>query len=188
MTKEAAPNGAQVTPANAVVAAEADGSEQVSPAEVNARLLEESKKNKKLAQEYKAQKEELEKASLTEKAEFKKLYESEKKEKDELLSAYQKSSTRSAVLEKATKMGCLDIDALLMLGNKELLTYDKATNIVDGVDEFLQDAQKQRSYLFAAGKVPNINGSVPGANVVQKGKGLNDLSKDEIVSKLREVW
>lgn len=166
--------------------AEAQGDE-VNAAEVNARLLAESKKNKKLAQELKAKLENIEKSGLEEQQKYKELYQKSEEKYQGLYKTLVREKIKTAVVEKASKLGAVDADAVLKLGNAELLQVDSETLEVQGVDEFVEDLRKTKHYLFQPQKTPTINPVTPGGVVRGTEKPLNQLSRDEIMAKLKAL-
>lgn len=156
------------------------GDEQKAPevvADVNARLLEESKRNKAKAQELKAKLDEIEKKSLLEKEQFKDLYEKSEAKYQGLWKSLVKERVRSSVSEVAAKQGCLSVDDLLKLGKSDLLQIDEETLEVSGTELFVEEAKKSKPYLFQSTKTPTINATTPGGVVKQKTTTLSDLAK-----------
>jgi len=184
MSEETSTNVQATDPANA-------GGEQVETkdqaAEVNARLLEESKRNKKQAQEYKAKLEEMEKSKLKEKEEYKSLWEKSEEKLQGLYKTLVKEKVRAAVGEKASKAGAVDLDAVMLLGNRELLQVDEETLEVHGSDSYVEDLKKNKAYLFQTAKSSNINGVTPGGVVKGTTKQLKELTIEEIKSQLRSL-
>lgn len=192
MDTNAAANAANTQTANADADTDTDSAVTTGAAsEVNARLLAESKKHKALAQEMKsrlAKFEAAEKAALEQQAQFKTLYEQEKAEREKLLKTVVSERIRSTVAEQATKAGCVSVDDLLKLGNRELLQYDESTLEVLGADQFVEDAKKSKPYLFQSAKTQVINPATPGQGMARSTvKPLKELSKEEIMSQLRAL-
>ena len=185
--EKGAPNGAGSTETNVTETSGADDSTKDQAAEVNARLLDESKKYKKAYQDTRSKLEELEKSKLQEQQKYKELYEQTEQKYQGLYKSLVKEKIRSSVADKASKAGCLDVDALLKLGNAELLQLDEDTLDVHGADTFVEEAKKAKPYLFQAAKASNINATTPGGVVRTGTKTLKDLSKDEIMSQLRAL-
>lgn len=189
MDKVDASNGADASTANAETQGAVDQQGDAG-SEVNARLLAESKKHKALASELKtklAKYEAAEKSALEQQSQFKDLYEKEKKDREALLKTVVSDRIKASVAQEAAKHGCIDVDGLLKLGNKELLQYDEATLEVHGVDQYVEDTKKSKPYLFQSASKANINPATPGASVRSNVKPLKDLSKDEIMAQLRAL-
>lgn len=180
-----APNGAAAESANA------DGGEagtQETASEVNARLLAESKQNKKKAQELQARLDEVEKTKLKEQSEYKKLWETSEEKYKNLYKSLVTEKVRTAVAKEASKAGAHDVEALLMLGNKDLLVVDEESLSVDGAAEYVEDLRKSKPFLFGSQKSANINGATPGGAVkVQGQKTLKDMNSSEILAQLRSL-
>lgn len=179
-----APNGAEPTAnAEGVEGTESQG----SASEVNARLLEESKKNKKLAQEWKAKAETFEKERLAAQGKEKERADYFEKKYTELKHLTVKSSVKNALTLAAQKAGARDLDAVFALANKELIQYDETSNEVLGADQAVEELKKTKDYLFVPQKAPTINGASPGGVVKGVSKKYNEMTKDEIMSQLRAL-
>lgn len=165
---------------------EAQGDE-VSAAEVNARLLAESKKNKKLAQEYRSKLETLEKTKLEEQSQYKELYQKSEEKYQGLYKSLVREKIKTAVSERASKHGAIDVEAVLKLGNAELLQVDQESLEVHGVDEFVEELKKSKQYLFQPVKTPTINPATPGGVVRGQTKSLQQMSAAEIMAELHKL-
>jgi hypothetical protein len=155
--------------------------------EMNERLLAESKKYKKQYQETKSKLEELEKSKLKEQAQYKELYEKAEDKYQTLYKALVKEKVKTAVTDRASKAGCVDVEALLKLGNTQLLQIDEETLEVQGTDVFVEDAKKLKPYLFGSPKAPTINSATPGGVAKGSQKTIKEMSKDEILAQLRAL-
>ncbi len=161
--------------------------DEVSAAEVNARLLAESKKNKKLAQEYRSKLETLEKTKLEEQSQYKELYQKSEEKYQGLYKSLVREKIKSAVADRATKSGAIDVEAVLKLGNAELLQVDQESLEVHGVDEFVEELKKTKQYLFQPAKTPTINPATPGGVVRGQTKSLQQMSAAEIMAELHKL-
>jgi hypothetical protein len=126
------------------------------------RVLEESKKWKKRALEAERLNSEIQKAKEQEQGNYKKLYEEETARYKNLYKTTVKDKVRMSLTEHASKSGCQSIDALLKLGNSELLEYDETDGKVNGAELFIEDAKRNHPYLFSSVKAPTINPTTPG--------------------------
>lgn len=127
------------------------------------RLEEESRKYKKNWQELRSDAENKQKQYLEEQGKFKELYETERRKSEDLFKNFVRTKVESMVSGVAQKNGCLDVDALLKLGNAELLQYDETSHNVVGVETFVDEAKKRHPYLFQTHTRPNINTALPNA-------------------------
>ena len=173
--EQAVANATETTTANAEQTQEAVA--QSAQSEVNERLLNESKKYKKAYQEEKQKREELEKSELQKQAKYKELYEQTEAKYNGLYKSLVKEKVKSTVADKAAKAGCLDVDALLQLGNASLLQVDEETLEVLGADTFVEEAKKSKPYLFQSAKAPTINATTPGGTPLQKKMTLNEMAR-----------
>jgi len=114
----------------------------------NSRLLDESKGNKTKYQTGQKQLEEFEKDRLKEKEDFKSLSEKLQEKLDAQNVRVAKARIKEAVAAHAD--GCSDIEALLLLGNHKMLSYDEDAESVGGVEDFVRAVKESRPYLFAA--------------------------------------
>lgn len=173
-------NAAGSQEANAGGADEVENTEtnQAAAPEANAsaRLLEESKKFKTRALQAERELEKIRKAQAEESGRYKELYEKVESEKKELLGNMIKERVKSSVTEIAARAGCLDIDALLQLGPRDLLAYDEEQHRVDGVEAFVEQGKKLKPYLFNSAKPAAVNPATPSAAPV-KTTTLADISK-----------
>lgn len=185
MTTEEQVTNVTTTEANATVETQATTQDQAP--EVNARLLEESKKNKKAAQEYRTKLETLEKERLTEQQRYKELYEKSEEKYQGLYKSLVKEKVRAAVATKAQAMGVVDIDAAMLLGNKELLQVEEDSLEVHGVDTFMDELKKAKPYLFQVAQKANINGVTPNAVLKSNTKPLKELTVEEIKAQLKAL-
>lgn len=148
--------------------------------DVNKRLLEESKHWKSKAQEYKKQIEDAQKQKAAEQGEFKELYEKTKAQHDDLYKKFVGEKVKMSVSQVASKHGCVDVEALMRLGNVDLLRFDPETAEVHGADIFVEEAKKNKSYLFQLKQSVATSPMTPGgANGIAAPKVYKDLSADE---------
>lgn len=157
-------------------AANAAESKEVPP-QPSERLLEESKQWKSRALAAEKEKAELEKARLKEKEDFKALYEKEKSERETLFKQVMQEKLKSKVTEVAAKAGCVDVEALIKLGNKELLQFDDSTFELHGAETFIEEAKKSKPYLFSQAKPQTVNPATPGGMEKQKTLTAGDVAK-----------
>ncbi len=176
------PDPAKVDPAPTKVPGPANPKADPTPPgnpgdDVNARLLDESQKAKARAQKAEQEnallRKERDDAKAKELAADGKGVEAAKhyQEKYEgLQQTVVKTAVRGAIAEAAAKAGCkVGADKLMLLGKSELLTYDEASGLVSGVEEFIDQAKKDDPFLFEATQTPSINPVVPGGMPAPKG-------------------
>jgi len=179
------------TAANAVneqeTEAVVDLDENSSGTETVERLLENTKRHKEKAQEERRERlrlakrvEEMEKAKLEEQGKFKELSESYKTKYESLRGVVVQKELEKSVDKEALQAGCVDVEALLKLGNRTLLQYDEATDTFYGVDAFVDDAKQRFKYLFTSPVTPIINPTSPvGANTVKQPKSVKEMTQEE---------
>lgn len=156
--------------------------------QTNQRLLQESKSYKQSAQDLKKEKEERERKTAEEQGKYKELYEANKNQLEEFKAQMLRTKVESVVSEAALKAGCVDKDALLRLGNPDLLRFDEERGVVEDVDLFIEDARKNRPYLFGQAKQATINPAVPSAaQVVPKTLSAAEVAKLPEAEK-RLIW
>lgn len=193
MSESTAGNPAATETANAAGGETTENSttQTTSASEVNARLLEESKANKKKAQELQAQLDGIKRASLEKQSEFKKLYEEEKSKNDKLFKSVVNREVKNAVEKVASKAGAIDFDAVMALGDRQLLVVHQSesddTFSVDGVETFIDDLKKKKPNLFTVTKSAAVNGVTPGGTTQSNKKQLKDLTKEELLAQLRAL-
>ena len=189
MSEEVTPNGAgEQANAQAPETVEQQGQSGDEANATNARVLAESKEYKKKYQATKARLEELEKSKLQEQNQYKELWQKSEEKYETLYKTLVKEKVRSAVSEKAAKAGCVDVDALLKLGDAQLLQINKETLEIDGADVFVEEAKKLKPYLFQPVKAPTINSATPGGVLKASGvKKPQEMTKEEIMAQLRAL-
>lgn len=180
MTGEGSVSNETEQSANAAPAQEAVETESKATSEVNERLLAESKKYKKAAQEYKSQLEAAQNAKLQEEAKFKELWQKSEEKYQGLYKSLVKEKIKTAVTEKASKAGAVDVEAVMKLGNPELLQVEDETLEVHGVESFVEELKKQKPYLFQTAKAQTINATTPGGVVAKKTLTANDLARRKL--------
>ena len=173
--------------ANAETAKQEVVSTEAQSSELNERLLSESKQYKKKYQEAKTKLEEIEKSALQSQSKYKELYEKSEEKYQGLYKNLVKEKVKTAVANHALKAGCVDVEDLLQLGNKQLLQIDEETMEVQGADVFVEEAKKTKPYLFNIQKTPTINSSTPGGVVKGSQKTIKEMSKEEILAQLRAL-
>jgi hypothetical protein len=141
------------------------------------RLLEESKKWKKRAIEAEKLLSDKQKAESEQQGNYKKLYEEAESRYKNLYKTTVKDKVKMSLSEHAVKSGCQNLDALLKLGNSELLEYDEGDGRVNGAELFIEDAKKNHPYLFSAPKTPTINPTTPGGVSSNKKLTAADIAK-----------
>lgn len=186
MSESTAGNPA-ATSANAAGGETTTETTQATASEVNARLLEESKANKKRAQELQAQLDAIKKSQLEKQSEYKKLWEDEKSKGEKLFKTVVNEKVKSAVEKVASKAGAIDTDAVMALGDSKLLVVDEETLTVEGVDIFIEDLKKKKPALFAVTKSAAVNGVTPGGVTQSNKKPLSALTKEELLAQLRAL-
>lgn len=159
-----APNAAEThTESQAEVTAE-------SAAQINERLLKEAKAYKVRAQSAEREIEKQKATALQEQGKYKEMYDTLNGKYSDLRKGLAREKVKSSVSDIAAKAGCLNVDALLKLGNPELLSFDEDTLSVDGAQEFVAAAQREHSYLFNSQGQARVNGTTPGGPIPQPKK------------------
>lgn len=155
---------------------------QETAAQVNDRLLKEAKAYKARAQAAEREIELQRKKALEEQGKYKEMYESQSAKYNDLKKGLAREKIKSSVAEVAAKAGCLNVDALLKLGNPEMLSFDEDTLAVEGAQEFVEAAKREHSYLFSSNKTASVNGVTPGGSIPQPkkidGKAIAKMDKD----------
>ena len=130
----------------------------------NARLLEESKKNKEKADEALNKISEAEKAKLEEEGKLNELLLQERKEKAELEEKF-KGRTKAAMKEKVRSevakfaKDAHDVDMVLRVNeHKSLLKLNEDELSVEGVEEYVNKVRESHSYLFGKKRMPDGEG------------------------------
>ena len=136
--------------------------------DINERLLRESQKNKARAVEAEARLRSIEEDRMKEKEQYKELAEKYRQENESLHRDRVQRSLERSVESIASKEGCLDVKALMKLGNGKLLNYDSDSGEVFGVEMFLKDAREKYGYLFKSGPKSVINPVAPSGEVKRK--------------------
>jgi hypothetical protein len=161
---------------------------KVDEPSVSERLLFESQKNKKSARdaekkylETKKQLEEFKNQQLQEQGKYKELYDSLREKHEGLQRTTLEREIDTGVKLFAKDSGCVDVDALLKLGNRQLLQYDEETGQVHGSEVFVEEARKNYPYLFNTQSKPVINPSTPGGvRVASQNKTYDKMSLAEL--------
>jgi vacuolar-type H+-ATPase subunit I/STV1 len=148
---------------NSVSEPEAKPSEQNQGPDVT-RLLEESRNYKKRAQEAEKKLQEQEKKKLEEEGKYKELSESYQEKLENQQKINMRLAVRTAILEPATKAGCVDIEDLLKLGDGSFLQYDAETGEVTGSEEFVQNLKNAKPWLFQQATKPVTSQAIPGGS------------------------
>lgn len=175
----------------------AEDKQEVSAAvkdEASDRLLNESKRYKeernalkKETAELRAKLEAREKAEQEQQGKYKELFEKSEAQRREVIQKTAKVAIKAKISELATKKGCQSVDALLKLGNAELLEFDLDSGDVNGAELFIEDAMKSSPFLFANQKQISVNASTPGGAVAaKKYNKMSEMPKSEL-DKLWEV-
>jgi len=128
-------------------------------ADVNIRLLEESKAWKAKAKYWEKQLKEREDKEKQDQGKWQELFQTTKSENEKLSEMLLEQGVKIAVYQKATD--CVDLDALISLGDKTFLAVDDDSGKITGVDEFLQNARNQKPYLFQGPGMPKVNTTSP---------------------------
>jgi hypothetical protein len=172
---------AQSTPANAEGGAGDmhEDTEQPSTADVNSRLLRESREWKAKYQALKHEREEAEKRRLESQQEWKTLAEKLSSENKSLKDSFVREKIRASVHDKALRAGCINVEDLLKVGNTGLLQVDEETYQVQGTEVFVEEAKRLKPYLFQqsknSGKTSTINSVTPGG-VPEKRISANEVA------------
>lgn len=132
------------------------------------RLLEESKKYKERALRAERELEATKKAKLEEQGNWKAIAEESQKKYETLSKAVLEDKLNNAVEREAVKHGCVDVEALLSLGDKKMLQFEQDTGIVHGVELLVEDLKKRKPYLFAQKSNAVINPATPSGVVKHK--------------------
>lgn len=149
------------------------------------RVLQESKKNKERAQLAEKELERLERQRLEEEGKIKELWERDRGELEKLRSEVKLKEIRAQVTSVAMKEGCVDVDALLAVGNKQYLEWDDDDFTLKGVEDFVAAAKRDKAYLFRSNKQSLVNPAIPGGNpgttrTVYTSDTLNKASKSDL--------
>lgn len=187
------PNGEDTPAANAgdeaegpeVSAIPAANAESVQ--QVNERLLKESKKNKDLRLKAERELADIKKKALEEQGNYKAMYESLEQKHKGLIQKSIKTKIDSAVRMQAEKLGCLKPEAVLKLGDLDLLQYDEEADEVSGADHFVESVKKQIPELFKSAQTPTINPKTPGGTLSAKKISATDIARLDQVKK-NEIW
>ena len=136
----------------------------------NKRLLEESDKNKKRAQEAEGKLTDAEKKKLAEEGKTNELLLQSEKEKADLaekLKLRTKQTVKEKVRTEVAKVAkdAHDIDMVLRVSeHKDLLKIDEDNLTVEGVDDYVKKVRESHSYLFGKKKMPiDGDGKPPGS-------------------------
>lgn len=155
-----------------------DNSNLTTPEGSAARILEESKRWKSRASAAEKELSELKKKDAESQGQFKQLYEAEKKKNEDISKTLVRNQVRMSVDDLAKKAGCVNLETLMQIGNKQLLEFNEENGKVYGADLFIEDAKKNHPYLFTAGaKPPTINPATPGGVVTQKKLTAQEIAK-----------
>ncbi len=156
-----------------------------SSPDVNARLLEESKKHKARYQETKKQLEELQakldaqkQNELAEQGKYKDLWQKEREQNETFRKRYVEEKIRSAVETAALRAGIVDPTDAFLLGNMDLIQFDPESHSIDGADTLVEDLKKRKAHLFKGKTQMIVNSSVP-ATHQEKPKGLMEMTLTE---------
>lgn len=174
------PKGDLADTANAEGQAQkADGAPEASdPAKTAERLLEESKKFKARAQAAETELEKLRKQKLQDEKKYEELWKAEAAKVQTLTRNNMKRTIETQVSGVASKAGCVNVEALMKLGNGDLLTYDESTDSCEGVEAFVEDAKRTHPYLFQAQRTAVINPATPGGGPAKpKTATASDIAK-----------
>lgn len=127
----------------------------------NSRLLEESEKNKKKAQQFEEEKLAAEKAKAEAEGDLSKQLELERLERQKIAEKYKNTigltlteKLKNEVLKEAGAEA--DVEMILHVNkHKALLKLDEDTLTVEGVKEFVDKVREEKPHLFGKKKMPN---------------------------------
>lgn len=177
--------------ANGAEASEEQNTIETNP-DVNARILRESKEWKAKYQALKHDKEESEKRRLESQHEWKALAEKLTAEKRSLEESFKKEKIRAAVHDRALKSGCVNVEDLLVVGDRSLLQIDPETHEVQGADVFVEEAKRLKPYLFQtskpSGRTTTINSVTPGGVPEKKISSTDVASMKSSDPRKMAVW
>lgn len=191
-----APNGMQTnqisegqTQTNSQTADADEKSQQSEPTDFNERLLSESKKFKQRAMAAERELKKLQEQALEEEGkavERAKYWEEKYKTLNQQTMA---QKIQSAIEAKARALGAPNPEAVVKLGNYDIIDYDPDSASVDGVEQFVDDVKKKYPVLFGQVKTPTINPSVPtpGQGGFNMNKDYSNLSKEQILAELKKI-
>lgn len=134
------------------------------------RIIEESERFKKRAQDAEGKLSNAEKAKLEEEGKLTEALALERKEKQDLLDKYKAKDSlilneklRTELLRKADDV--IDVDDLLTIKNKEarsLLKLNSEELTVEGVEDFLAKARELKPHYFGKKRMPDYNNTKGG--------------------------
>lgn len=156
------------------------------------RLEDESRKYKRNWHQEKQTNESREKVALEEQGKFKELYEAERSKNDEYYKSIVRTKVEHAIQSQAAKAGCVSTDALIKLGNPDLLQYDETSGTVIGAETYIEEAKKSNPFLFAQRSNVSINPMTPGGAGIGAPKklsgkdllGMSHTDRTEMYAKL----
>ena len=157
------------------------------------RVLQESKGFKARAQAAEKALLEREEADAKDQGKWKELYEGQKVEAEKRESRMQLIAVRAEVSRAASAAGCLNIDALMAVGDSDLLTWDTETDTAGGGDAYIDAAKMKAPYLFQVNKAPVVNSAIPGGNpgatpFVLTNENLNKATPEQRQEAFRNIY
>lgn len=174
--------------------ANAEGTEEIqatteTAAQINQRLLNESKKYKEQFKTVKQELDAFKKTQLQEQGRWKEIAEQKEQELSQFQEAFITEKVNSALSRAAEKSGCVDIDALMKLGDHDLLEFDEESMNIGGVEAFIDNAKQKYSFLFRNGQVPQVNSVRPGGSVLEpKTYSPQDIARIKDPKLKMDLW
>ncbi len=152
---------------------------------INARLLKESKKHREKYLAAQSELDNLKKEKLESQGEYKKMaelalqkYQDAEARYNTLKQSLYHQNVRAALAEVAAKAGAiLPAEDLLRIGKSDVIVFDEDTQVVHGVELFLDDLKKNKPGLFSQVKPPVVNPAQPGGVITQKKLTAMDIAK-----------
>jgi hypothetical protein len=170
-----------------------DEVEAKTSSSTEARLLEESKRYKSRLQETKKELEELrskleasKQSELAEQGKYKDLWQKESESKKQWVEKYVQKTIKTAVVEAATKAGCIDPEAVYMMGNLDLVEFDTENHTVDGVEVLIEEYRKQKPQMFGSQKKTVIHTTIP-QTVEEKPRTVKDMSLTDKLEAFKKI-
>lgn len=160
-----------------------------SAEQVNQRLLNESKKYKEQFKTVKQELDSYKKQQLEEQGRWQEIAQQKEQELQQFQEAFITEKVNASLSRAAEKSGCIDIDALMKLGDHDLLEFDEETMAIGGVDAFIENAKHKYSFLFRNTQVPQVNSMRPGGPVQEpKAYTAQDIAKIKDPKIKADLW
>lgn len=157
--------------------------------QVNQRLLNESKKYKEQFKTVKQELDSYKKKQLEEQGRWQEIAKQKEEELKQFQEAFINEKINSSLSKAAEKSGCLDVDALMKLGDHSLLKFDDESMRIDGVENFIDNAKQKYSFLFRNAQMPQVNSVRPGGPVQEpKAYSAQDVARIKDPKLKMDLW